>query len=136
MHQLKLSEPYDQVFVGVRVENPLTGESTIVDAKIDTGAAVTVIPFHMLDGLGLEILGEHQLSMANGDPLPATVCLCNLSLSDDDILEMPIYAIQSFANIALIGMDILHQCNFSYWHEFNDGKHTINFKIELYDIDE
>lgn len=43
MLRLKLKEECDQVFLGLSLENPLTGENTTVDAKIDTGAVVTVI---------------------------------------------------------------------------------------------
>lgn len=42
MLQLKLKDPYEAVFLGLRLKNPSTGESTIVDAKIDTGATVTL----------------------------------------------------------------------------------------------
>ena len=69
MLRLKLKEPYDQVFVGLRLENPSTGESTIVDAKIDTGAVVTTVPKEYVEDFGLEILEQRTLRMANGMPV-------------------------------------------------------------------
>lgn len=130
MLRLKLKEPYEEVFVGLSLENPLTGANTTVDAKIDTGAAITVVPMHMLDGMELEILGERELAMADGSPLHAVVCLCNVSLSDEDTFEMAVHAIKSKANIALIGMDILHKCNYAQWHDYRDGEDIIYFQIE------
>ena len=44
MLRLKLSAPYEQVYVFISLENPLTGQVRTIDAKVDTGAAVTVIP--------------------------------------------------------------------------------------------
>jgi hypothetical protein len=32
------------VYVFISLENPLTGQTRTIDAKVDTGAAVTVIP--------------------------------------------------------------------------------------------
>lgn len=130
MLRLKLKEPYNRVFIGITLENPSTGESTTFDAKVDTGAEVSVFPMHMLDGLGLEILGERDLSMADGTPLHSVVSLCNISFSDEDTFEMAIHAIKSHTNVALIGMDLLSQCNFAQWHDSRDGDDIIYFEIE------
>lgn len=107
MLQLKLKEPFDQVFVGLRLENPLTGVRNIADAKIDTGAVVTTVPKEYVEALGLEVLEQRMLRVANGAPLPAYVCLCNVSLSDDDSIQLPIHVVESSAGYALVGMDFL-----------------------------
>lgn len=49
------------------LENQLTGKKNTVDAKIDTGAVITLIPMHLVSNMGLEIVGETDLAMANGD---------------------------------------------------------------------
>lgn len=130
MLRLKLKEPYDQVFLGANLENPSTGESITVDAKIDTGAVVTVVPIHLIDGMGMEIIGERELATANGSRMRAIVCLCNVSLSDEDTFEMAIHAVKTETNNVLIGMDILNQCDFALWHDYRDGDETIYFELQ------
>lgn len=131
MLQLKLKEPYDQVFIYLGLENPLTGETRTVDAKIDTGAAVTIVPKNFIEDFGLEVLGKRMLSMANGDTLPAYVCLCNVYLSEEDAFEMYIHVVDSSTGIALIGMDILKQCDYAQWHSKEGDNQGLFFKIEL-----
>lgn len=133
MLQLRLEEPFNQVFVGLRLENPLTGESTIVDAKIDTGAVVTTVPKEYVEDFGLEILDTRTLRMANGMSIPAYVCLCDVSLTDEEVVQLPIHVVDSTAGYALVGMDFLQLCDYAQWHEKKDGKTVINFKVELYD---
>lgn len=111
--------------------NPLTGESITVDAKIDTGAVVTLIPMHVVSDMGLEVIGETDLAMANGDKLHAYISVVTVSLSGDDTFEIPVYICKSKNNLALIGMDILRQCNYAQWHEWKDDKHSLFFEIEL-----
>jgi len=41
MLRLKLSAPYEQVYVYISLENPSTGQKLTIDAKVDTGAAVS-----------------------------------------------------------------------------------------------
>ena len=47
-------------FAGVYIslENPLTGQVRMIDAKVDTGAAVTIIPKSVVEGLGIPSLGN------------------------------------------------------------------------------
>lgn len=131
MLRLKLKEECDQVFLGLSLENPSTGENTTVDAKIDTGAAVTLIPMHVVSDMGLEVIGETDLAMANGDMLHAYISVVTVSLSGDDTFEIPVYICKSRNDLALIGMDILRQCNYAQWHEWKEGKHSLLFEIEL-----
>lgn len=130
MLRLKLKEPYDQVFLGANLENPSTGENITVDAKIDTGAVVTVVPAHLIDGMGMEILGERELATADGSRMRAIVCLCNVSLSDEDTFEMAIHAVKTETSNVLIGMDILNQCDFALWHDYRDGDEIIYFELQ------
>lgn len=128
---MKLKEPYDQVFVRLSLENPLTGARNIADAKIDTGAVVTTVPKEFVESLGLEVFEQHMLRAANGTLMPAYVCLCNVYLSDEDAFEMYIHVVDSSTGIALIGMDILKQCDYAQWHSKENGKQELYFKIEL-----
>lgn len=89
MIQLKLKEGFAQVFVRLSLENPSTGARNIVDAKIDTGAIVTIIPMDCVSGMGFEIVGESEFTAANGEPLHTYVTNAILSLSDEDELETP-----------------------------------------------
>ena len=63
MLRLKLSAPYEQVYVYISLENPSTGQMRTIDAKVDTGAAVTVIPKCVVEGLGLPSLGGLMMSI-------------------------------------------------------------------------
>lgn len=87
-----------------------------------------------VQALELEVIGERNLAMADGSPLHAYVCLCNVSFSDEDTIEVPIHVCKSSTGIALIGMDILQYCDYAQWHEWDDKNiHSINFKIALLD---
>ena len=39
----------------ISLENPSTGQKRTIDAKVDTGAAVTIIPQTVVEGLGLPL---------------------------------------------------------------------------------
>lgn len=130
MLQLKLKDPYEAVFVGLRLENPSTGESTIVDAKIDTGATVTLVPMSMVNDLALEVIGEADFAAANGGIIHTYIAHVKASLSDDDTFDVPIYIHKSEREVAFVGMDILQLCNYAQWHEGVGQEHSIFFKIE------
>lgn len=119
------------MFLGLSLENPSTGENTTVDAKIDTGAVVTLIPMHAVSDLGLEVIGETDLAMANGDMLHAYISVVTASWTGNDKFEIPIYICKSKNDFALIGMDILKHCNYAQWHEWKEGEHSLYFEIEL-----
>lgn len=136
MLRLKLKEGFGQVFVGLNVENPLTGKSITVDAKIDTGAEVTLIPMQVVSDMGLEVIGETELMAANGSGIHAFIANVILSLAGMDSFELPVYIGKMNAGIALIGMDVLSQCNYSQQHEWSNGEHYINFEIELAEMPE
>ena len=53
--------------VAVRVANPKTGESVVVDAWVDTGAIYSVVPASVLDDLGIEKEERKAFTLANGD---------------------------------------------------------------------
>jgi predicted aspartyl protease len=131
MLRLKLSAPYEQVYVYISLENPLTGQKRTIDAKIDTGAAVTVIPKSVVEGLGLASLGSCCFTMVDGTPLKMDAQMCRLSFSNEDTIDTPIYVCDSEAGVALLGMDVLRLCNFSQWHEWSDNDHSVYFEMEL-----
>lgn len=86
---------------------------------------------HAVSDMGLEVIGETDLSMANGDILHAYISVVTASLSGDDVFEIPIYICKSNNDLALIGMDILRQCNYAQWHKWKEGEHSLHFEIEL-----
>ncbi len=131
MLRLKLTAPFEQVFVFISLENPSTGQVRTIDAKIDTGAAVTIIPKDVIEGLGLPSLGKWDFTMVDGTPLSTEAFMCRLSFSDEDTIDSPIYVCDSDAGVALLGMDILRLCNFAQWHEWSKDEHSIFFELEL-----
>ena len=131
MLRLKLSAPYEQVYVYISLENPSTGQRLTIDAKVDTGAAVTVVPKSVVKELGLPSLGEGGFTMVDGTPLTMEALMCRLSFSDEDTIDTPIYACDTESGVALLGMDVLRLCNFAQWHEWSDDGHSVYFEMEL-----
>ena len=131
MLRLKLSAPYEQVYVYISLENPSTGQMRTIDAKVDTGAAVTVIPKSVVEGLGLPSLGTCGFTMVYDTPLMTEAQMCRLSFSDEDTIDTPIYVCDSESGVALLGMDVLRLCNFAQWHEWSDDDHSVYFEMEL-----
>jgi len=102
-----------------------------IDAKVDTGAAVTIIPKSVVDGLGLPSLGHWTFSMVDGTLLQTEALMCRLSFSDEDTIDTPIYVCETESGVALWGMDVLRLCNFSQRHEWSETNHSIYFELEL-----
>ena len=63
--------------------------------------------------------------------------MCRVHLSDDgEMLDLPIYVMNSDNEQALMGMDILSLGEFSATrHQSNDGQQWLRFKFYLYDND-
>ena len=57
----------------------MTGQKRTIDAKIDTGAAVTVIPKSVIEGLELPSLGNCSFTMVDGTPL-------EMELTSEDVM--------------------------------------------------
>ena len=131
MLRLKLNAPSEQVFVGLTLENPLTGTRCTVDAKFDTGASVTLVSKKLIEGLELTPVGSTTLALADGSPLKVDVFMCRISFSAEDECETPIYVNDSDTGVVLLGMDVLQLCNFSQTHIWNDEGHYILFTIEM-----
>ena len=131
MLRLKLTAPYEQVYVYISLENPSTGQVRTIDAKVDTGAAVTIIPKTVVEGLGLPSLGNWNFSMVDGSPLMTEALMCRLSFSEEDTIDTPIYVCETESGVALLGMDVLRLCNFSQRHEWNCEEHSVYFEMEL-----
>ena len=131
MLQLKFTAPLDQVHVCLVLTNPSTGKVSTIDAKIDTGSAVTLVPKIEVQDLELESMGETEFGMADGTPLKAEAMMCNVSFSNEDSIDLPIYACQSQYGTALLGMDILGLCNYSQIHKWSRNGHEIEVTLEL-----
>ena len=115
----------------ISLENPSTGQKLTIDAKVETGAAVSVIPKYVVEGLGLPSLGNCSFTMVDGTPLMTEAQMCRLSFSDEDTIDAPIYVCDSESAVALLGMDVLRLCNFAQWHEWSDDEHSVYFEMEL-----
>lgn len=115
----------------ISLENPSTGQKLTIDAKVDTGAAVTIIPKAVVEGLGLPSLGDCSFTMVDGTPLKTEAQMCRLSFSEEDTIDTPVYVCDSDSGVALLGMDVLRLCNFSQWHEWSDDEHSVYFQMEL-----
>ena len=129
MLQLKFTAPLDQVHVCLVLTNPSTGKLSTIDAKVDTESAVTLIPKAEILDLELAPMGEVEFGMADGTPLRAEAMMCNVSFSEEDAIDMPIYACQSQYGTALLGMDILGLCNYSQIHKWTRNGHEIEVTL-------
>lgn len=118
------------MYVRLGLENPSTGVKNTIDAKIDTGAAVTLVPMSMVNDLALEVIGEADFAAANGGIIHTYIAYAIASLSEDDTFDVPIYIHKSEREVAFIGMDIIQLCNYAQWHEGEGQEHSIFFKIE------
>lgn len=132
---VRLHAPYAQIHVPLVLEEISTGTKYTVDAKVDTGSFATVISKITADKLGLEPFTQDWVELANGDPTLCDVCMCRVYLSPDrEMLDIPIYVVDSENEQALLGMDILSLGNFSATHyDGADGMHWIRFSFKLLD---
>ena len=86
--------------------------------------------------LGLEPFTEDWVELANGEPVSSQVCMCRVHLSEEDMLDVPIYVMNSDNEQALLGMDILSLGNFSASHvQDKNGQLWIRFIFLLVDND-
>ena len=134
---VRLPAPCVQIHVPLVLENPSTGTKCIVDAKIDTGSFATVVSSATMRKLGLEPFIEDWVELANGEPALSKVCMCRLHLSEEmEILDLPIYVMDSDNEQALLGMDVLSLGDFSASHiKDNKGQEWIHFRFQLINED-
>ena len=123
----------EAVYMSLVVENPLTGTKCIVDAKVDTGSFATVISSTTMSKLSIEPFTEDWVELANGEPELSRVCMCRVHLSEDeDMLDLPIYIMNSDNEQALLGMDVLSLGDFSSSHIMDSNGHTwMRFQFHL-----
>lgn len=134
---VRLPDPCVQIHVPLVLENPSTGTKCIVDAKIDTGSFATVISSVTMKKMGLEPFTEDWVELANGEPALSEVCMCRIHLSEDEeMLDIPLYVMNSDNEQALIGMDILSLGDFYANHQIDsDGHSWLRFQFQLLDND-
>ena len=115
----------------------MTGTKCIIDAKIDTGSFATVISKRTANRLGLEAFTEDWVELANGEASMSEVCMCRVHLSEDmEMLDLPLYVMDSDSEQALMGMDILSLGDFSAVHRDGDnGQRWLRFTFHLLDDD-
>ena len=132
-----LPAPCVQIHAPLVLENPLTGIECIVDAKIDTGSFATVISSATSRKLGLLPFTDDWVELANGEAAKSEVCMCRVHLSDDDeMLDLPLYVMNSDNEQALLGMDILSLGDFSATHHItSDNRRYLRFKFQLKDTE-
>ena len=108
----------------------------IVDAKVDTGSFATVISTTTMRKLGLAPFTEDWVELANGEPALSEVCMCRVHLSEnEEMLDVPLYVMNSDNEQALLGMDILSLGNFSASY-VRDSKGTPWIRFQFILVDE
>ena len=109
----------------------------IIDAKVDTGSFATVISSATLSKLRLVPFTEDWVELANGEPAKSEVCMCRVHLSEDEeMLDVPLYVMNSDNEQALLGMDILSLGDFSAEHyNSNEGLSMLRFNFTLLEED-
>ena len=132
-----LPAPCTQIHVPLVLENPSTGTKCIVDAKVDTGSFATVISTATLRKLGIQPFIEDWVELANGEPVLSQVCMCRVHLSEDEeMLDLPIYVMNSDNEQALMGINILSLGDFSASHVTgHDAEQWLRFVFYLRDSD-
>ena len=134
---VSLPAPCAQILVPLVLENPSTGMKCIIDAKVDTGSFATVISSATLSKLRLVPFTEDWVELANGEPAKSEVCMCRVHLSEDEeMLDVPLYVMNSDNEQALLGMDILSLGDFSAEHyNSNEGLSMLRFNFTLLEED-
>ena len=134
---VSLPAPCAQILVPLVLENPSTGMKCIIDAKVDTGSFATVISSATLSKLRLVPFTEDWVELANGEPAKSEVCMCRVHLSEDEeMLDVPLYVMNSDNEQALLGMDILALGDFSAEHyNSNEGLSMLRFNFTLLEED-
>ena len=87
--------------------------------------------------LGLEPFSEDWVELANGEPALSKVCMCRIHLSEDEeMLDVPLYVMNSDNEQSLLGMDILSLGDFSASHvKDNNGQSWLAFRYQLVDAE-
>ena len=86
--------------------------------------------------LGIEPFTEDWVELANGDPALSKVCMCRVHLSEDEeMLDLPIYVMNSDNEQALLGMDVLSLGDFSSSHVSDSEDHWLRFQFHLVEED-
>lgn len=107
----------------------------MIDAKVDTGSFATVISSATMLKLGLEPFVEDWVELANGEPALSEVCMCRLHLSEaEEMIDIPIYVMNSDNEQALLGMDVLSLGDFSASHQV-DGKGRLWMEFQFNILD-
>jgi predicted aspartyl protease len=104
-----------------------------VDAKVDTGSFATVISSATMLKLGLDPFTEDWVELANGDTAVSKVCMSRVYLSEDDeMVDLPLYVMDSDNEQALLGMDVLSLGDMSMTHfRDNNGQPWIRFVFRM-----
>lgn len=86
-----------------------------------------------MEKMGLMPFTEDWVELANGEAAQSDVCMCRVHLSEnEEMLDLPIYVMNSDNEQALIGMDILSLGDFSATHtEDEHGMRWLRFEYHL-----
>jgi len=94
-------------YVDVQITHPETGTSQTMPAKLDTGAARTVIPASVADALNLEIMGK---ILAQGfDKSPDWYRVYYVALEVAGVHLPMVEAIATARKDVLLGRDVLNR---------------------------
>ena len=107
LYHYDLAENPPAPFIAIRTTNPVTRQSEITAAKLDTGAARTVIPERLAERLGLSVAGFQVLRAFDGRRAEVLIYLADVELAGILFESVEVAAIPRSS--ILLGRDLLNQ---------------------------
>ena len=118
MLELPLIDRCDVIFVPSLLENPLTGQSCIVDAVWDTGSQRSAISVDAFRAIGL-VRGNVAHVQGSSGVSKGWETVCRVSLTEYDVWDVEMDVLPELPVHMVIGMDIISTGNFSLMYEEN-----------------
>ena len=78
--------------VPIQIGNQATGEFSLLDALVDTGATYTLLPGQMLAGLGIQAAGQRTFQLADDSIVSNQVGEARLRLRGDELTVLVVFA--------------------------------------------
>jgi hypothetical protein len=106
MHRYDVREQPPVALLAVQVTDPATGLHTSVLGKLDTGAAISVLPTTIVAALGLAATSDLWVSGYDGRPRRLPAYFINLEIAGYTLELLKVTAIPRAE--MLLGRDVLH----------------------------
>ncbi len=118
--QVKLEPPAPLLEIVLSNPSGLTVPSTAVEALIDSGADITVIPRRFVEQLQLKLIDQLPVAGYEGSGSERLVDVYSAKVVIQNVGEYVIRVLPSNDNLVLLGRDIIN-----YWDLFLHGKANI-----------